>query len=330
MLSGPGPMVFSRATAMTFAAFFAISCYNVIEISISIFDYFKRHNSLYFWSMLIATLGILMHSLGEFLRLNGLAPNLPMSVVTLLGWYTMVTGQAIVLYSRLHLVVHDKRKIRWVLIMIITDACIFHIPVTVLFVGTNTANPTHFATGFNFFENVQLTGFCIQETVISGLYIWETARFLRPILRFRSPSERKIIRHLILINILIIILDITILLTQYTNHFYIQHTYKPVVYSIKLKMEFKILNQLLTVVNGGNCDASRLGKSAKGNLHSFSTDGTLQCKATNTIHSVSSGKTEGHGTKLHGPKCIHPTAVLPVNSHLDDFGSGDTSDRLKT
>src|SRR5437667_5723029 len=122
-----GPMAFSRAIAMTIAAFFAISCYNVIEITFFIFNYFKRRNGLYFWSMLIASFGILVHSLGEFLRLFALAPNLPMSVLIMIGWYAMVTGQAVVLYSRLHLVVHNKRKIRWVLIMIITDACILHV-----------------------------------------------------------------------------------------------------------------------------------------------------------------------------------------------------------
>lgn len=53
-------------------------------------------------------------------------------VVIGISWWCMVTGQALVLYSRLHLVVRDKRKIRWVLVMIITNFFILHIPIMIL------------------------------------------------------------------------------------------------------------------------------------------------------------------------------------------------------
>jgi len=33
------------------------------------------------------------------------------STLILIGWYAMVTGQSMVLYSRFHLIVRDKRKI---------------------------------------------------------------------------------------------------------------------------------------------------------------------------------------------------------------------------
>jgi uncharacterized membrane protein YesL len=52
-----------------------------------------------------------------------------------IGWYAMVTGQSLVLYSRLHLVVRDKEKIKWVLWMIIVDVFLFHFPTTVLTFG---------------------------------------------------------------------------------------------------------------------------------------------------------------------------------------------------
>ncbi len=53
-------------------------------------------------------------------------------VVIGISWWCMVTGQALVLYSRLYLVVRDHRKIRWVLVMIITNFCILHIPIMIL------------------------------------------------------------------------------------------------------------------------------------------------------------------------------------------------------
>jgi hypothetical protein len=54
-----------------------------------------------------------------------------------IGWYAMVTGQSLVLFSRLHLVVRDRRKVRWVLYMIIIDVFLFHFPTTVMTFGVS-------------------------------------------------------------------------------------------------------------------------------------------------------------------------------------------------
>jgi len=170
----------------------------------------------------------------------------------------MVTGQSVVLYSRLHLIVEDKSKTRWVLYMIIINFFILHVPTTVLFLGSNTKHSSHFIGAFNVYERLQLAGFCIQETIISGLYIWETSRGLKPIFAVRKKMERKIMRYLIIVNILVILLDISLILTQYMSHFNIQTTYKPVVYSIKLKMEFVVLNKLLLLVQHSDCNCMHI------------------------------------------------------------------------
>jgi uncharacterized membrane protein YesL len=60
-----------------------------------------------------------------------------------IGWYAMVTGQSLVLYSRLHLVVHDKQRIKWVLYMIIIDVFLFHVPTTVLTFGVGAITSIH-------------------------------------------------------------------------------------------------------------------------------------------------------------------------------------------
>ena len=57
-----------------------------------------------------------------------------------LGWYFMVTGQSLVLYSRLHLLVRDARKLKWILCMIIADVFLFHIPTTVFTFGVGLPN----------------------------------------------------------------------------------------------------------------------------------------------------------------------------------------------
>lgn len=49
----------------------------------------------------------------------------------------MVTGQSLVLYSRLHLVV--RRKLPWVLTMIIVNAVLLHGGTTVLVFGVSAS-----------------------------------------------------------------------------------------------------------------------------------------------------------------------------------------------
>lgn len=241
-----GPINVSRAIAMLIAAFFALSCYNVLEITISIFTLFRCYRGLYFWSMLVATWGILLHAISVFLRFFSLAPNFPMCVLVCIGWYAMVTGQSVVLYSRLHLVTAEARC-RWVLYMIISNFFILHVPVTILFLGSN-AGVSSFLPPFNIYERIQLALFSAQEIIISGLYIWETMTYLRPVLIMKGRTGKRVIINLIFVNTIVVLLDASLLATEYTNNFDVQTTYKTVVYSVKLKMEFTVLNSLLNVI----------------------------------------------------------------------------------
>jgi hypothetical protein len=53
------------------------------------------------------------------------------------GWITMVTGQSVVLYSRLHLVLRNPKVVRAVLWMIVVDAVMLHVSTTVVLFGSS-------------------------------------------------------------------------------------------------------------------------------------------------------------------------------------------------
>ncbi|PTB74181.1 hypothetical protein M440DRAFT_1393300 [Trichoderma longibrachiatum ATCC 18648] len=82
------------------------------------------------------------------------------------------------------------------------------------------------------------------EVVISALYIRETYRILRSY-RGLVGVNRRTMWHVILINLVIIALDVSILVLQYTDHYDLQTAWKPFAYSLKLKMEFSVLNRLV-------------------------------------------------------------------------------------
>jgi hypothetical protein len=156
----------------------------------------------------------------------------------------MVTGQSVVLWSRLHLVLQSTSILSGVLGMVIVDALIFHIPIIVLMYGTVTVPGSAWSRGYSVMEHVQLVGFCVQESIISGIYIWSTLQLLR--LRSQGrPSA--ILYQLLAISILILILDVAVVVIEYLGYYAVQVMFKPVAYSVKLKLEYAILGKLVTI-----------------------------------------------------------------------------------
>ncbi|KAF8846871.1 hypothetical protein BDZ45DRAFT_682247 [Acephala macrosclerotiorum] len=243
---------------MWIAAFFAIAVYNVIETVALIFFTFKKRTGLYFWSLLVASGGIILHVLGFFLKFFQLCTNNYVDIVIItLGGVPMVIGQSVVLYSRLHLVVQDRRRIRWILVMIMMGFFLFTIPPTILNFLANSPNPTPFLQPFAIYEKIMLFGFATEECIISGLYIWETSKMLRLIKTTRGKDVRRVWRHLLYVNVLVIALDFTLIGIEFGGLYQIETTYKSALYSVKLKLEFAVLNQLRSLVQRDKLEASR-------------------------------------------------------------------------
>ncbi|RDL31805.1 uncharacterized protein BP5553_09207 [Venustampulla echinocandica] len=157
-----------------------------------------------------------------------------------------------VLYSRLHIVAGSEgriRWIRWVLYMIIFNAIVLGIPDNILaFLAHRPNAHASVVDVFSIFDKIQVGGFFVEEVIISAFYIYETVRLLGPIGGRKHNPLRRLLSHLILINIIVLIFDATLLGTEYSGNFKIQVTYKPAIYSIKLKLEFSVLNRLVDVV----------------------------------------------------------------------------------
>lgn len=165
----------------------------------------KRYNGLYFWSLLIASWGTAVQALGFLLKFFPTGANVYLCVFLItIGWWSMVTGHSVVLYSRLNLVVQEKHVLKRVLIMIIVDAILFHTPTTVLTFGTNSDQTARFAEAYSIMEKIQMTFFSLQEMIIAGLYVRATRKFFEP----KGPRDLpKPIIELVLVNFFIIIMN---------------------------------------------------------------------------------------------------------------------------
>ncbi|KAI3579734.1 hypothetical protein IWW34DRAFT_819046 [Fusarium oxysporum f. sp. albedinis] len=270
-----GPISVSLPINMTIAGLFAIACYNCVEILISLLSRFKRHDGLYFWSMVVATLGIVLHSIVVLLRYYSLGPNFLLCVFTCVGWYGMT---------------------RWVLWMIIINFFVLHVPTTILFLGSNTKDSSRYIGPFN--------------TIISGLYIWETSRGLKPIFAVKKVMDRKMIRYLIIVNVLVILLDISLIATQFMSHFTIAMTYKPVVYSIKLKIEFVVLNKLVMLVQHSDLNCMHI---VGGPERSVREPSYLECQSLGRNSSMRTGS--DIPIQMHYVEQVHTNVSAQSGAH---------------
>jgi hypothetical protein len=202
----------------------------------------------------VATYGIAVHCVGFLLKntapQNGARVYIYATLISL-AWPCMVTGQSMVLWSRLHLVLRDEFKLRLVLYMIIFNAVAMHVPTIVLAYGTDSDDAGRFAPTYAIYEKLQVTVFVVQELIISGIYIFETTKLSRVLSVMRNKRRsRRLMNHLIFVNIIIITLDFAILALEYAGQYSLQTSYKTFVYSAKLKLEFTILNKLVEMTTG--------------------------------------------------------------------------------
>ncbi|KAJ5151601.1 hypothetical protein N7492_009896 [Penicillium capsulatum] len=228
--------------------FSSIALYNAVELFILLFLTFQNYHGLYFWTLLLSVvLGVIPHTIGYLLELFALAPLWLTLTLSTIGFYVMVPGQSVVLYSRLHLVVQSRTVLRFVVWLIIIDAVLLLVPTTILTFSTAYIGTVPIIRGYNVMERMQLAWFCAQEFVISGIYILETVKLLR-MMPDKDRRRTKLMYELLAINFVIILLDVALLVVEYIGLYALQTTLKPMVYSIKLKLEFGVLGKLVSLV----------------------------------------------------------------------------------
>ncbi|KAJ4329642.1 hypothetical protein N0V87_010696 [Didymella glomerata] len=299
-----------------------LSLYNAVELIILVLVTFQRYHGLYFWSLLIAGFGVLPYSLGFVIKFFQLLdpnsdPGYVAVVLLTIGWWTMVSGQSVVLWSRLHLLTNSRRVLRWTLYMIIVNGGLLHSITTILTFASNanSFSPTvleRFVNGYSIMEKIQMTGFFVQECILSIIYIRETIRLLRlgesvkddigsfddGTGQLRKASVRKTMYQILAINVIIIIMDVALLATEFANLYLIETTLKGVVYSIKLKLEFAVLGKLVQIVKVRTSSKSNspMDGGATGSGERRGTGCTLEkTKSGDTSRGTSNGSTStGH------------------------------------
>ena len=132
-----------------------------------------------------------------------------------------------------------------------------------------------------------------EEFIISLLYIIATINFFRNSALHAASTRARMLRQLITINILVILLDITILGLEFADLYKLQTAYKAMSYSIKLKLEFSILNSLVNLTRDRASSSSFSG----GGDHIF--DGSRRTNLSTTLN-VTSTRDVGGANRSEG------------------------------
>lgn len=121
----------SAPLVATFIAFVGITLFNASELLLTVFVTFTHYRSTYFYSLLVAIIGVFIYETFVLILFatarDGDTFNVGTNVGILVGWTCMVTGHSFVLWSRLHLVLDDARKLKWLRNTILFNGVIMHV-----------------------------------------------------------------------------------------------------------------------------------------------------------------------------------------------------------
>ncbi|KAE8349616.1 hypothetical protein BDV28DRAFT_151727 [Aspergillus coremiiformis] len=247
MAEGTEPLVFSPEITLIVVPLLAVALYNALELFYWIFSFFRRYRGCYFWSLTVATCGIIIFVTAVVLEISGNGPPPLARIAFPLGVFSMATGSVMVLYARMHLVT-EGRTPQYVLYFIISTACGLHLPLCLMYLikGFTTRRDVDYFS--HKYEHVVIICSCARELLISGIYLWVAFRNLKPILDAKGREGRRVVRELIIVYIIVLLSDAALVAIDQTRHSAIKSGYAPVATSVKLKLEFAVLNKLINLV----------------------------------------------------------------------------------
>jgi hypothetical protein len=149
------------------------------------------------------------------------------------------------LWSRLGLVVTDRRILRWSLLFIIANAILLHTPIIIFSFGMSTPSYRVWLPHMATMERIQIIGFTLQDLFLSTFYTLTSAKLLN--IRY-TRQRRNLFIALVFAQIFGFVADMVMVVLDYENMFTLKASLHPFIYAVKLKIEFLVLNQLSCVV----------------------------------------------------------------------------------
>ncbi|KAL3469155.1 hypothetical protein BJX99DRAFT_241970 [Aspergillus californicus] len=233
--------------ALSVPILLSIAAYNTFELLVWIFNPFRSRRGLYFYSILIADFGLMGYLLISYMMFFRVY-NKVLSSIWGISYATLLTAHILDLYSRLHLLLpHNLGVLRFVQLMIIITSCLV-VPAQLAIAFGITVDQARFALAEYTIERISFLGSCVREFIVCAIYIVQAFKQLQPIVIAKGRAGRKVMVDIIIVHVVVVVLDIGFIVVMSLNVSDIESAYGGMLYSVKLKMEFAILNALVALL----------------------------------------------------------------------------------
>ncbi|KAI4175030.1 MAG: hypothetical protein LQ348_006259 [Seirophora lacunosa] len=236
------------------SAFIGITFFLVLETLFEIFRIFKKRQGLYFWCLVVGVVSCFVDAIGVTLKylVPGSTSYWPLyTLMALSGWTGYTLCQLLVLYSRLHLLMDNHRVQRWVLYLICACAVCFNLPIWIVVWHAYNPDPEltrRWSPPDAIVERFAQIGHTLAECAVSGVYFHALWRLLK-----HKPTvrQRRVFLDLVYVNIATILFDVLTTIMVYLNLTGTSHPVQVFSYTLKFRLEFAVLNQLMAVAARG-------------------------------------------------------------------------------
>jgi hypothetical protein len=241
------------------AAIITLTYWMGMELLILVFLTFKRYNGLYFWTLITSTVGILIYNTAIiFVNFETPVSANATTITINIGWAITTLSYPLVLWSRLHLVIgHRPRLLKAILASILFVAIGSEATTLSVTWGVVFKHPElyHVQEVVNHVEGVIIG---VQQLLISFVYIYQTAKFLKG---GYAVHTKKVIGLLLVVQLLCICGDVGSEYQNFSKRLRWAAVTEPAVLSLKLRLEFIVLNQLRSIVKRGLAPGLSLGSA---------------------------------------------------------------------
>jgi len=220
------------------SAFDAVTVWIGLELIVQLFLRFQRRRTLYFWSIFVSVCGALIYVPGTLLIHDVRFPGVGTAFLTISMVITM-SGFSFILYSRLYLLISDKRVLRIILYCIITTSLLLQPPIIVTTSLSQTKSGAILLHITSWFDVV----FSVQELILASLYIYYFFLFTKD--SQKESHSRSTLALLILAEAVVLLTDVASLVFLFMKWFLARQLIRAFSYLVKIKIEFIVLNALV-------------------------------------------------------------------------------------
>jgi hypothetical protein len=272
----------------------------------------RDKRSLYFRATLASSWGLSLRSQAYLMGYyNRKIPWWIYGPLSQLGWIFMVSGFALVLWSRLGLIFANERVKRYLLFVIVFNGIVWHTILTVFSMimwdqrgpSPPTALYRRVRDVNQVFEYTQVCIFNSQEIFISSIYIYAAYIYLRDFSHLGSPSTRAKVRGaivlLLVIQAIVVFIDAAVITIDLLGLSQLKGMINSFVYCVKLELEFLVLNQLIEISRLG---VPGLPSSSRGSVR---LDVEAAVAAAPVVVMATAGKSKDHDEVEEGGEGTH-------------------------